>query len=180
MRSLAFLLSALGLAGLSACTSSSANLDELHAGIAADFETVTQLSPEAFQAMEQKNRLVLDLRAPEEYAVSRIPGAIWVSPDADAQSALTQIGDIKDKDIIVYCSVGVRSSIFAKRAQSELLEMGASSVANLEHGIFGWHNDQRALVDANGTTDAIHPYDAKWGRYVKRSEKAQYTPVPIN
>lgn len=180
MRSLAILLSAIALAALSACTSSSTELDTLHDGIAADFETVTQLSPEAFQAMDPKNTLVLDLRAPAEYAVSRIPGAIWVSPDADAQSALIQIGDVKDKDIIVYCSVGVRSSIFAQRAQEDLLKMGAVSVANLEHGIFGWHNDQRALVDANGTTDVVHPYDAKWGRYVKRSEKTQYTPVPKN
>lgn len=180
MRSLALFISTISLAVLSACTSSSTNLETLHAGIAEDFETVVQLSPETFQTLDPKNTLVLDLRAPEEYAVSRIPGAIWVSPDADAQSALIQIGDVTDKNIIVYCSVGVRSSIFAQRAQDDLLKMGAVSVANLEQGIFGWHNDQRALVDANGTTDAVHPYDAKWGRYVRRSDQARYTPTPIN
>ena len=55
--------------------------------------------------------------------------------------------------------------------------MGAASVSNLENGIFGWHNEQRALVDANGKTDAVHPYDNIWKRYVERDEKARFTPI---
>ena len=83
---------------------------------------------------------------------------------------------MRDKQIIVYCSVGVRSSRFAKRTQEELRAMGASSVSNLEQGIFGWHNDRRALEDSNGKTDAVHPYDENWKRYVERKEKARYEP----
>ena len=55
--------------------------------------------------------------------------------------------------------------------------MGAASVSNLENGIFGWHNENRELVDAKGATDAVHPYDAIWKRYVQRKDKARYTPL---
>jgi len=79
--------------------------------------------------------------------------------NATAETAAIQIGDVMDKQIIVYCSVGRRSSIFAERVQADMLANGALSVSNLERGIFGWHNESRALVDARGATDAVHPYD---------------------
>jgi len=131
---------------------------------------------EDFLALDPAKTRLLDIREPEEYGVSRLPGAIWVSPDIDAESALIQIGDVTGKHIVVYCSVGVRSSRFAERTQNELRKMGAISVSNLEQGIFGWHNDQRALINAKGKTDAVHPYDAKWKRYLKRKHMARLSP----
>jgi len=177
MRSLAFFISAISLPLLSACSSGTAGLDAIQADIVSDYSAVAQISPEAYLALDRADVLLLDIREPKEYAVSRIPGAIWVNPGSDAQSALIQIGDVTGKKIIVYCSVGVRSSIFATRTQDEFLEMGAASVANLEQGIFGWHNDQRALEDARGKTDAVHPYDDIWKRYLNRKNKAQFTPA---
>lgn len=171
----AILILALALA---ACAAGDTGLNAIHADIVSDHSSVIQISPEDFSALDRENLLILDIREPEEYAVSRIPGAIWVSPSATAQTAAIQIGDVKDKQIIVYCSVGRRSSIFAERVQDEFLANGAISVSNLERGIFGWHNDARALTDSNGETDAVHPYDAVWKRYVEREEKARYTPLP--
>jgi len=176
MRNLAFFIAALGLTLMPACAPAAESLDGIQAEIVADFKTVNQLSAKEVLALDPGETLILDIREPEEFAVSRLPGAIRINPKSNAQSALTQIGDVTDKNIIVYCSVGVRSSLFAKRAQDELREMGAVSVSNLEQGIFGWHNDRRDLVDAAGETDAVHPYDENWGRYVKRREKARYTP----
>ncbi len=181
MRNLAFFISVIGLGLFPSCapagTPATKNLDAVQANIETDFKTVAQLTAKEVLALDPKQTLILDIREPEEYAVSRLPGAIWVNPKSNAKSALIQIGDVRDKDIIVYCSVGVRSSIFAKRAQNELREMGATSVSNLEHGIFGWHNEQRDLVDATGETDAVHPYNENWGRYVKRREMARYSPA---
>ena len=178
MRSLAFFI-ALSTSLFSACTGGETGLDKVHADILSDHATVAQIAPDIFAKLETDNLLILDIREPEEYAVSRIPGAIWVSPNATADTATIQIGDVSDKQIIVYCSVGKRSSLFAERVQDEMLANGATSVSNLERGIFGWHNESRALVDARGATDAVHPYDAIWKRYVKRREKARYTPVPM-
>ena len=177
MRSLAFFISALSLA-LTACSQGSDGLETLQAEIVSSHASVAQISPEAFQALNPSEFLLLDIREPEEFAVSRLPGAIWVSPKADAESALIQIGDVTGKTIIVYCSVGVRSSRFAERTQDDFIEMGATSVANLEYGIFGWHNDQKDLEDAAGSTDAVHPYDAFWERYLERGEMARFTPAP--
>jgi len=176
MRNLAFFIAAISLSLLPACAPAAESLDALQADIVSDFKTVEQLSAKDFLALDPAKTLLLDIREPEEYAVSRLPGAIWVNPKSNAKSALLQIGDVRDKQIIVYCSVGVRSSLFAKRTQAELRAMGASSVSNLEQGIFGWHNAKRALVDASGETDAVHPYDENWGRYVKRRDKARYAP----
>ena len=176
MRNLAFFI-ACSLSLLSACASGEDGLDAVHADIVSDHSSVAQLSPDNFAKLDKSDILLLDIREPEEYAVSRLPGAIWVNPSASAETALIQIGDVTGKTVVVYCSVGRRSSIFAEREQAALLKMGAASVVNLERGIFGWHNDVRELVDANGATDAVHPYDAVWKRFVTNGEKARYTPI---
>lgn len=177
MRSLAFFISAFCVSVMFGCAAPTPDkLDALQADIVADYPAVSQISPEALLALNSSDVLLLDIREPKEYAVSRLPGAIWVNPKADAQSALIQIGDVSDKQIIVYCSVGVRSSRFAERTQEDLLDMGAVSVSNLEKGIFGWHNDHRDLVDAKGSTEAVHHYDAIWKRYVNRKDQTRLTP----
>lgn len=163
---------------LTACAAGEAGLDDIHADIVSDHATVAQISPEDFTELNPEDILVLDIREPEEYAVSHIPGAIRINPDATAETATLQIGDVTNKKVVVYCSVGRRSSIFAERVQTNMIANGATSVANLERGIFGWHNEARTLVDANGQTDAVHPYDAVWKRYVERGENARYTPIP--
>ena len=180
MRNLAFFVTVISFSLLPACAPAAESLDALQANIETDFQTVEQLSAKDFLALDPDKILLLDIREPEEYAVSRLPGAVWVNPKSNAHTALLQIGDVRYKQIVVYCSVGVRSSRFAKRTQEELRAMGAVSVSNLEQGIFGWHNEGRDLVNAEGETDAVHPYDENWGRYVKRKDKARYVPAWVN
>jgi len=174
MRNLAFFI-ALTSSLLIGCAAGDEGLDAIQADIISDHKSVAQLSAENYLELDRSDILLLDIREPEEYAVSRLPGAVRVDPNASA-ATLIHMGDVTGKKIIVYCSVGRRSSIFAEREQTALMKMGAASVSNLEHGIFGWHNDRRELIDANGKTDAVHPYNEIWKRYVKRDEKARYTP----
>ena len=175
MRNLAFFI-ALTSSLLIGCAAGDEGLDAIQADIISDHKSVAQLSAENYLELDRSDILLLDIREPEEYAVSRLPGAVRVDPNASA-ATLIHMGDVTGKKIIVYCSVGRRSSIFAEREQTVLMKMGAASVSNLEHGIFGWHNDRRELIDANGKTDAVHPYNEIWKRYVERKEKARYTPV---
>ena len=179
MRNLAFFIAVIGMSLAPACAPAAESLDAVQANIETDFKSVEQLSAKEVLALDPETTLLLDIREPKEYAVSRLPGAIWVNPKSNAQSALLQIGDVRDKQIIVYCSVGVRSSNFAKRTQDELRAMGAASVSNLEQGIFGWHNERRELIDANGKTDAVHPYNENWKRFIARKDKARYAPIPV-
>ena len=174
MRNLAFFI-ALTSSQLIGCAAGDEGLAAIHADIISDHKSVAQLSAENYFELDRSDILLLDIREPEEYAVSRLPGAVRVDPNASA-ATLIHMGDVTGKKIIVYCSVGRRSSIFAEREQTALMKMGAASVSNLEHGIFGWHNERRELMDANGETDAVHPYNGIWKRYVKRDEKARYTP----
>ena len=174
MRNLAFFI-ALTSSLLIGCAAGDEGLDAIQADIISNHKSVAQLSAENYLELDRSDILLLDIREPEEYAVSRLPGAVRVDPNASA-ATLIHMGDVTGKKIIVYCSVGRRSSIFAEREQTALMKMGATSVSNLEHGIFGWHNDRRELIDANGKTDAVHPYNEIWKRYVQRKEKARYTP----
>ena len=174
MRNLAFFI-ALTSSLLIGCAAGDEGLDAIQADIISDHKSVAQLSAENYLELDRSDILLLDIREPEEYAVSRLPGAVRVDPNASA-ATLIHMGDVTGKKIIVYCSVGRRSSIFAEREQTALMKMGVTSVSNLEHGIFGWHNERRELMDANGETDAVHPYNGIWKRYVKRDEKARYTP----
>lgn len=109
--------------------------------------------------------VVLDVRAPEEFAVAHIPGARRVAPGADVEALAA---DLRDRDVVVYCSVGVRSDSLGGR----LAALGVS-VRNLRGAVFGWANDGRPLVDAAGApTDVVHPYSARWGRYLKPERRA--------
>lgn len=174
MQKLAFFI--FTAAGLAACASGQEGLDKLHADIVADYPAVAHLPAEALTPDRRNQMLLLDIREPDEFAVSHLPGAVQIDPSISSDDLLAQLGDISDKDIVVYCSVGRRSSDFANRMQSKLIARGAVSVANLENGVFGWHDEQRELTDAEGPTDAVHPYDEIWKRYVSRKERARYTP----
>ena len=174
MRNLAFFI-ALTSSLLIGCAAGDEGLDAIQADIISDHKSVAQLSAEDYLELDRSDILLMDIREPEEYAVSRLPGAVRVNPNASA-ATLIHMGDVTGKKIIVYCSVGRRSSIFAEREQTALMKMGAASVSNLKHGIFGWHNERRELMDANGETDAVHPYNGIWKRYVRRKDKARYTP----
>ena len=109
------------------------------------------------------------------------PGGVqelFVDPDANDAEVLKAIGSAAEgRDIIFYCSVGVRSTILAQRVHAALAKNGAGAIANLSGGIFAWHNAGRRLVGMDGkTTDLVHPFDGEWGRLVKRQDRVSYRP----
>jgi rhodanese-related sulfurtransferase len=101
--------------------------------------------------------LLLDARSPEEYAVSHLPGARRVAPDARTFPVLDTLS--RDVPIVVYCSVGYRSARVTKRLQ----ERGFTEVANLRGSIFRWANDGRPVVRDGTPVRAVHPYNQTWG-----------------
>ena len=72
--------------------------------------------------------------------------------------------------MVIYCSVGVRSSRLAEHVVDAVREAGARDVYNLAGGIFAWHNRGYQLVDGSGPTAFVHPYDETWGRLVARRQ----------
>ena len=83
--------------------------------------------------------LLLDIRAPAEYRVSHLHGARQA---LNAGAALALLRDVdQGREIVVYCSVGWRSSAVAER----LRKAGYRNVSNLRGGIFAWANEGRPL-----------------------------------
>lgn len=140
------------------------------------YSSLDHIAPDAYvqRAAGDGNEVVLlDIREPAEYAVSHLPGALQVGPDADAATVLARARDVRGKRVVVYCSVGVRSSKLASRVAADLKKAGAQSVENLSGGIFRWHNERRPLVDRTGApTDLVHKYDAYWGKLLRRPDQA--------
>ncbi len=85
--------------------------------------------------------------------------------------------DLKGRSVIVYCSVGVRSTQLAERVYDGLKARGASRIANLSEGVFGWHNAKRPLVRDTQASAFVHPYDALWGQFLRRQNLTAYAPV---
>ena len=108
--------------------------------------------------------LVLDVRESEECAVSRLPGAVRVAPQLSAKEFAARFADdIAGKHVLLYCSVGQRSSSLADRVTDVVESAGGQGVANLQGGIFRWQGEGGPLVNADGPTDAVHPYNRFWG-----------------
>jgi rhodanese-related sulfurtransferase len=113
--------------------------------------------------------LLFDVRSEEEYAVSRIQGAVRVDPGLSAKAFLGRHGArIRDRDLVFYCSVGERSARLAERVQEPALAAGVLSVANLRGGLFRWYNEGHPVVNAQGETDAVHPYGPDWEHLVEK------------
>ncbi len=126
----------------------------------------------------EERPIILDVREPEEFAVSHLQGAVRIDPSAELVDVLRSIGpDLKGRAIIVYCSVGVRSTQLAERVHNGLKSRGASRIANLSEGIFGWHNAKRPLVRGTQATFYVHPYDALWGQLLRQQDLTAYAPV---
>lgn len=114
--------------------------------------------------------LLLDVRAPDEYAVSHLRGAVNA---ADAEAALAAIAAAgADRRVVLYCSVGYRSADLAAR----LIERGCTNVFNLEGSIFQWANEGRPVYRGDEQVSVVHPFDPDWGRLLDRDRWA--TPSP--
>jgi rhodanese-related sulfurtransferase len=148
-------------------------LAKVHAGLERQFPRVEHITGADLEALSPGDIVLFDTRESAEYATSHIDGAVRVDPAIAPQRFLAEYGELaRGRIAIFYCSVGARSTALADKVRMRLVAEGAKQVFNLEKGLFGWHNQRRALVDANGRpTDAIHPYNAFWGRLIDRQDK---------
>jgi rhodanese-related sulfurtransferase len=77
--------------------------------------------------------LVLDVRSPDEYASGRVPGARNL-PVGELASRLDELGDTRDREVVVYCERGPR----ARQAEAILVEAGYTRVRHLEGDMSAW------------------------------------------
>ncbi len=173
-RSLATLLIAFGVVIACVHPAEGASWAAMKAKIRHRFPAVKTITTEALAAwLADPSRpppLLLDARAPAEYAVSHLRGA-HLAPDLTAAKGILA-GSPMTRPVVVYCSVGYRSAALAARLQ----DAGFTGVRNLEGSIFQWANEGRPVYCAGGHVEgrderpvrAVHPYSRRWGRYLHR------------
>lgn len=98
--------------------------------------------------------LLVDDRETNEFAVSRLRGALNLSSVSSIQAPRPS----NNCPLVVYCSVGYRSSALAEKLQ----RAGLTSVVNLEGSIFAWTNEGRPLYCDTNEVREVHGYSSKW------------------
>lgn len=138
--------------------------------IATEYPSVAFISVLQLQDAMQgatNSAVLFDVREPEEFAVSHIARSINLATAAEIASVIHD----KDAPIIVYCSVGYRSAGVAEQLQ----QLGFTNVRNLQHSLFAWANSGYPMVNAEGSTPLVHPYNRSWGALVEKSLRS-YVP----
>lgn len=112
--------------------------------------------------------VLLDTREKKEYQVSHIKGALHAGYKNFNLQKVSKTIKNKDAQIIVYCSLGVRSEDIAEILQ----RAGYTNIQNLYGGIFNWKNNNLPLVNTQQKqTDSIHVYSKQWGKWLTKGIK---------
>lgn len=91
--------------------------------------------------VQQGDRILLDVRTPEEFSVGHIPGALNL--DVRSISFIADLRDLKvEEGVLVYCRSGRRSL----RAAELMAEEGCHDVFDLAPGFNGWKSAGRAVA----------------------------------
>jgi len=117
---------------------------------------------------DTKSFTLLDTRKKEEYEVSHLKDALWVGDKAFNPIKVLEEIPNKEKPIIVYCSIGVRSENIGEK----LLALGYTNVQNLYGGIFQWKNNDGVVYNLKKQpTDSVHAFSKHWGKLLLKGVK---------
>jgi rhodanese-related sulfurtransferase len=110
--------------------------------------------------------VLLDAREINEFKVCHIEGARCIGYNNFSIEVMENIP--KDSEIVIYCSLGVRSEHIGE----QLKEAGYKNVKNLYGGIFEWKYKDQVVVDKKGNpTEKVHAYDENWSKWLLKGEK---------
>ncbi|GAX62424.1 rhodanese-related sulfurtransferase [Candidatus Scalindua japonica] len=113
--------------------------------------------------LKKESIFLIDARTKEEFQGSHISGAENIS--YKCKNLLKYLTNIRpDTPIVVYCSVGYRSSNLAGKLQT----LDFKEVYNLEGSIFKWANEGRPLVQGQKKVYCVHPYNTHWGSLLEK------------
>ncbi|MCY3620329.1 MAG: rhodanese-like domain-containing protein [Gammaproteobacteria bacterium] len=136
------------------------------------FPDVPQLSTERLAELlaEDADVVLVDARSEKEFETSHLQGAIRATSVRVARRKLAQ-HDGKPT-VVVYCSVGYRSSRLAER----LGDQGVENVFNLEGSLFKWANEGRPIHRGSKPVRIVHPFDPDWGKLLDKALWSEQPP----
>jgi rhodanese-related sulfurtransferase len=128
-------------------------LAALYQGYRSAFPSIDSITvEELLQLQLEERRVVLvDVREPEEMAVSMIPGAI------DAETFRREAPSYREAIVVPYCTAGYRSGLFTQE-----LQQAGWDVRNLEGSILAWTLAGLPLENAAGPTKEVHVFGRTW------------------
>lgn len=112
---------------------------------------------------DKSKPLLIDARHIEEYELSHLKTAELFTSVQDLLEDVTCDVSTFHTPIVVYCSIGYRSTDVA----NSLVKAGFSCVYNLSGGIFQWVNEERPVFQRNQLVKSVHPYNKLWGKLLK-------------
>jgi rhodanese-related sulfurtransferase len=98
---------------------------------------------------------LVDGRSAGEFSVSHLRDAANLTTVSEVKSVV-----LPSRPVVVYCSVGYRSSALAQKLQ----KAGFAHVYNLEGSIFKWANEGHPVFRGTSEVEEVHPYNATWGK----------------
>ena len=156
-RYLSFIVGIIVLISISSCQAGVINDASQHDRVmrmyreyAEEFPLVKGISVTELQ-QRQLELVLVDVRSPEEIAVSFIPGAITKEKFED------NLDKYRDATVVVYCTIGYRSGKYAQKLQQQGIE-----ALNLEGSLLAWSHVGGKLVNQTGATKQIHVFDRQW------------------
>ncbi|MDX2231033.1 MAG: rhodanese-like domain-containing protein [Leptolyngbyaceae cyanobacterium bins.349] len=128
-------------------------IEELYQTYAQHFPDVVEISVPALMQLQQTQSVVLvDVRSPQEQAVSRLPGAITLAEFEQHRDRYC------DRPIVAYCTIGYRSGLLAKDLQQQGIP-----VQNLRGSVLSWTHAGGHFVTPDGQpTQKVHVYGKRW------------------
>jgi rhodanese-related sulfurtransferase len=132
-------------------------------------------SEELFSLMKSEPPLIVDVRDIEECNVSMIPGAV-AKKDFEDLLASPLTAPSKDKLIVVYCTIGYRSGVYATHL---IQDCGYKQARNSEGVILWTHLPESRLECKNldgsaSPCDKVHTYGSAWDLADPRYQTVQY------
>ena len=98
-------------------------------------------SNEAAKFIQTENPLILDVRTPHEYNRGHLPNSVLI-PVQELQNRYKELGGQKDREILIYCATGNRSTVAAKI----LIDNGFKHIVNMRRGIYDWSKNKYPVV----------------------------------
>lgn len=102
-----------------------------------------------------KTVVILDARELKEYQISHIKNAMHIGYEHFKLKTVENLIPNKNKQIVVYCSPGIRSETIAHKLQ----KAGYKNITNLYGGIFEWKNKDYLVYNSEeNQTDEVHTF----------------------
>ena len=129
-------------------------IETMYQQYAQEFPSVKEITARQLQQLQrQGQKLVLvDVRSPEEIAISYIPGAITA---AEFESNLDRY---RSATVIAYCTIGYRSGLYAEK----LLQQQGIEVFNLAGSLLAWSHVNGSLTNGREDTRKVHVFGRQW------------------